>query len=455
MMVVRVILAVCVMACMVAAAPWAEARAAEALPEPQLYGLYTWAANYVRYADDIQKTGIRWVRTGGWDGKATDDAALTAARNGVHLTPSLFLNGLSHSRTMPVDEAVAAFREQARASVLRYGPGGTLWKEHADVKPLPIRYWQIWNEPNIEFLNPGESGLLRTELYAKLLKAATEEIRKADPGAQIIAFNTAGGVPDSGQALKADGMFQKLKYIGWRKFIRDVTELAGTGSYDYIGTHPYTMPRSPEAGGLARGVEMIREWEKEAKLKAKPIWFTEVGFPIEYPNQRQVRDERQQACFTVRLFALAGVHGATQVQVMYVEDIVYGPDNSRRSFGFFIEPGKWREQAKATRVMARLIPDPRKDVRTLSEKVDGVCAFEFKGPGGEPVLMAWNAGEGAVEHEFDGYGGKGATLVDMLGNVSRVEAEGGKVKLKLTEAPVYVLSERNWRQVDVEKLLSE
>ncbi len=454
-MLLRITCAVCVLGSMVVAAPWAEADAAESLPVPQLYGLYSWAANYVRYADDIQKTGIRWVRAGGWeDNKEAEEAALTAARNGVYLTPTLYMKELSHDRTMPVEEAVSTFRENVRASVLRYGPGGTLWKEHPDVKPLPIRYWQIWNEPNIEFLNPGETGLLRTELYAKLLKAATEEIRKADPGAKIIAFNTAGGVPDRGQALKADGMFQKIKYIGWRKFIRDVVELAGPDSYDYIGTHPYTMPSSPEAGGLVGGIEMIREWEKEANLKARPIWFTEVGFPIEYPNQRQVRDERQQACFTVRLYALAGAHGVTQVQVMYVEDIIYGPDNSRRSFGFFVKPGQWREQAKATRVMIKLIPDPRKDVRTLSEKADGVCAFEFKGPGGEPVLMAWNAGEGAVEHQFDGYG-KGAILVDMLGAVSRVEAEGGKVKLKLTEAPVYVLSQQKWQREDVERLLAE
>ena len=60
------------------------------------------------------------------------------------------------------------------------------------------------------------NGMLRTEFYAMLLKAASEEIRRLDPGACIIAFNTAGGTPDRGQALKADGVFQELKYIDWR-----------------------------------------------------------------------------------------------------------------------------------------------------------------------------------------------------------------------------------------------
>ena len=114
---------------------------------------------------------------------------------------------MSHKRTMPVEEAVKVYREKVRAAVERYGPGGSLWKEHQGVRPLPIRYWQIWNEPNIEFLNPGQSGLLRTQVYAKLLKAASEEIRKADPGARNIAFNTAGGVPYHGRGVPPDGVF--------------------------------------------------------------------------------------------------------------------------------------------------------------------------------------------------------------------------------------------------------
>ena len=196
--------------------------AVEPLPEPQLYGLYSWAGNYVRFADDVKKTGIRWLRTGGWNRENGDKAALTAARNATYLTPSLGLRELSHGRTMPIDEAVMRYRQVARDAVRRYGPNGSLWKENPDVRPLPIRYWQIWNEPNIEFLNPGESGLLRTELYARLLKAGSEEIRKLDPGAHVIAFNTAGGCPYAGRGVPPDGMWQKTKYIGWRKFIRDV-----------------------------------------------------------------------------------------------------------------------------------------------------------------------------------------------------------------------------------------
>ena len=419
------------------------ARGEDTMPEPSLYGLYTWADNYVKYADDIEKVGITSVRCGGWSERdRADRAALIAAKKGVILSPSLGLRELSHKRTMPIDEALTKYRDMAREAVARYGPGGTLWKENPDVKPLPIRYWQIWNEPNIEFLNPGDSGLLRTQLYAKLLKAAGEEIRKLDPGAKIVAFNTAGGCPYGGRGVPPDGMWQKLKYIGWRKFIRDVTDLAGPGSFDIIGTHPYTKPKPPE-DRVDKGIAMLGELFKEKKF-TKPIWFTEVGFPLEYPNNQQVRDERQQACFTTRLYAISAAHGVKTVQVMYVTDITYGPDNTRRSFGFFTAPGKWREQATATRVMARLIPDPRKNVKVISEGADGVWAYQFLGAGGADVIMAWTTSDKIVEHEFQLPAGP-ALQRDMLGNVSpvkRAPKKAGTVKVTLSGAPIYLVVSR-------------
>ncbi len=60
-------------------------------------------------------------------------------------------------------------RRKARQNVQRYGPQGTFWKENKDADPnSAIRYWEIWNEPNIEFLTPPDdpNGMLRTEFYA-------------------------------------------------------------------------------------------------------------------------------------------------------------------------------------------------------------------------------------------------------------------------------------------------
>jgi hypothetical protein len=436
---------------------------------PDLYALYCWSDGYLKYSQDVQKVGIRWLRVGdfGAGGEKAEKALLLAAANGVHFVPVLSAPGVGQGKTLEANEAVRRMRDVARQNVLRFGPGGTFWKEHKDADAnSAIHYWEIWNEPNIEFLTPPDdpNGMLRTEFYARLLPAASEEIRKVDPGAGIIAFNTAGGAWETDKALKPDGMFTKLKYIGWRKFIRDTVAITGPNCFDAVGLHPYTMPLSPEKGGVLEGLTKLRELAKEQKFDGKPVWFTEVGYPLEYPRNQQVRDERQQACFTTRLFAQAAAHGVTQVQIMYIEDIVYGPDNTRRSFGFFTAPGQWREQASATRVMKRLIPDPRKDVKIVSDKEKGAYAYQFQGNGKWPVLMAWADGNQperwalpvgapgeARLHLFEA-SGDSLTQVDMQGICSQVKIVGGDVALTLTEEPVYLIAAP---KEDVEKLLKD
>jgi len=216
-----------------------------------------------------------------------------------------------------------------------------------------------------------------------------------------------------------------------------------------VATHPYCEPLSPEAGGVIKGLEMTREVAKELKFDGRPIWFTEVGWPLEYPHNQQVRDERQQACFVARLLVQSAAHGVAHIQFMYIEDIVYSKDNTKRSFGFFTAPGQWRQQATAVQVQIRLLPDPRKDCKILREEENGPFAYQAKGAGGWSIIAAWNSGEKEVEQSFD-VAAKEATLVDMLGRTSSLKIEGGKVKVTLGEAPVYIVPAA---QADVAKVL--
>jgi len=427
---------VCLLACLLGAA---FAPAAEPPPSPRLYALYSWVGEYLQYSADVQKLGVRWIRIGGWrrnDPAQSEEALLLAVRNGVHFVPTLAVPGLGHGKTMGAPEALRLMRKVARDNVKRYGPAGTFWAEHPKVKPQPIRYWEIWNEPNIEFLTPPE-GMLRTELYAKLLVAAAEEIRMLDAGAKIVAFNTAGGTPYRGRGVPPDGMWQKLKYIGWRKFIGDVAGEIGPEPFDIVGIHPYTKPASPEVGGVAQGVKMLRETAGRLGFADKPIWFTEVGFPIIYPRGQQVRDETQQACFTVRLFAIAAAAGVQQVQLMYIADIIYGPDQSKRAFGVFTAPGKWRPQATALEVMIDLLPDPSKGPKSLDAIVGGANACRFTGAKGMPVIMAWSDGPAPIKRQFP-VEGDVCTLVTMMGECSPANVKDGKVEVQLSEAPVYL-----------------
>jgi len=79
--------------------------------------------------------------------------------------------------------------------VRRYGPRGEFWRSRRDLPRMPIRSWQIWNEPNIRVYWP--SGPNPRE-YTKMLQATARYIRKADRGAEIVT----AGIPDSTHGIR-------------------------------------------------------------------------------------------------------------------------------------------------------------------------------------------------------------------------------------------------------------
>src|SRR2546425_664331 len=62
-------------------------------------------------------------------------------------------------QTIPGDDKSApksndAFAQFAAAFAARYGPGGTFWSLHGELPNLPVRTYEIWNEPNGTFWTP-------------------------------------------------------------------------------------------------------------------------------------------------------------------------------------------------------------------------------------------------------------------------------------------------------------
>ena len=62
-------------------------------------------------------------------------------------------------------------------------PGGSFWGEHPELPRLPIRAWQVLNEPNTRGSGPRRRTRRAT---SPLLRAAAAGMRAADPGATIV-----------------------------------------------------------------------------------------------------------------------------------------------------------------------------------------------------------------------------------------------------------------------------
>ena len=175
-----------------------------------------------------------------------DEFVRSASRAGIRVLPVLLgpepgVEPPEAGMRPPRDPA--AFARFAAAVARRYGPGGSFDHE------LPIRSWQIWNEPNIPSF--WATGPDPTE-YAKLLRAAASAIRRVDGKAEIVA----AGLPDSRLGEPAARFLAKV-------LEQDV-------DVDTVAVHPY-------AETPAQVVARVRAVRRTAGADTD-VWVTEVGW---------------------------------------------------------------------------------------------------------------------------------------------------------------------------------
>lgn len=175
----------------------------------------------------------------------------------------------------PRDNAdMAAF---AAALVRRYGPGGAFWRRFPAAHAVPIRDWQIWNEPNLAtFWRPAPDAAA----YVGLLRTIRDAIHAVDPGATVIS----AGLPDS------SGGVDQLTYL------RDLYRGGLHESTDAVAVHAY----APDVAGIVALVSEARRVMRRRGDGAVPLWVTEYGFATGGEASLFTVTEAQQAALLTR-----------------------------------------------------------------------------------------------------------------------------------------------------------
>jgi hypothetical protein len=181
--------------------------------------------------------------------------------------------------TLPVDSARQrrAWAAFVRAAVDRYGTRGTFWQEHGPssgdfVPRIPVRRWQIWNEPNFfYFARPASAGR-----YARLLKVTHPAVRRADPRADIVLGGLFGNPRErSPRAVDAADFLARLYRVrGIRR------------TFDGVALHPYAKD-TPTLRGLT---ERLRSIVVRNHDRRTDLYLTEVGWGSKH-NPRRVAFE--------------------------------------------------------------------------------------------------------------------------------------------------------------------
>jgi hypothetical protein len=177
----------------------------------------------------------------------------------------------------------AAYARFIVAMIHLYGPHGSFWAANPSLPRVPIRMWQIWNEPDFTTYwsqQPFQPG------YVKLLRAVRPAVRAADPGAKIVL----AGLPN----------------FSWR-YLADIYKFKGARKlFDVVAVHPYTATPA----GAVTILKKVRAVMDQHGDRRKPIMATELSWPsakglarTQFENSTTVAGQAKKVSQAVRLMA--------------------------------------------------------------------------------------------------------------------------------------------------------
>lgn len=205
------------------------------------------------------RVAVRWFQLEPEDGRVRldglDALILDAARQRLRVLPTIHTtpgwaakNGLGGEGAVPRDPSTYA--RFVGELVERYGARGSLWREHPEVPKVPVREWEVWNEPAIRGFwdEPNWS-----DGYAKLLRASYPVIKRADPKAVVVA---------AGQANASWQLTDDLYREGVQRY------------FDAVAVHPYTA----NVDRILQILTLVRRTMRQYGDSRKPLLITEMGF---------------------------------------------------------------------------------------------------------------------------------------------------------------------------------
>jgi hypothetical protein len=343
-----------------------------------IYGMYGYEQEFRNLADSVYSIGERWNRV-----NYNSNIAMSCSTSALKKVNPVIQIGDQY-----VFNDTGAFRDTLTRAVQTYGPNGSFWRSHSNLKPLPCMYWQICNEPNgNEYLKP-MSGMTLAKTYYLYLKVANRVLKAYDSRIKIIGMNTAGGMRYTSSTWE----YIDSTEATWWSFIKKVDSLGGLDYIDIIGTHPYGMNwglgrfMGPEEGGLKEGNDSLKAELARYGKTGMPIWYSEIGYAMTYPAMADLT-EQKQSDFMIRHYTMSAADGVINLNQMFITDVDLGDGN--RAFGMWIWSDSLhtfltRQMTKSIRYMISILPDPTK---TFSEKMitaDSVYAYRFGN-----MMVAW------------------------------------------------------------------
>ena len=164
----------------------------------------------------------------------------------------------------------------------RYGPRGAFWTAHTELEPMPIKAYQVWNEPNLPaYWRPSDDAAG----YLRLVRLTRARLRAVDPKARIVL----AGLPDSRLGTPM------LDYVR-----RIYSQPGARTLFDVVALNPY----APDTAGVLDKLNQVRAYMNRRGDRRTPIWITEIGWATGGPRSPFRTSERGQAERMNRMFRI-------------------------------------------------------------------------------------------------------------------------------------------------------
>jgi polysaccharide biosynthesis protein PslG len=308
-----------------------------------------------------------------------------------------------------------ATEDPSRADADKYMPNIQEWRTYVgkvvDRYGGKVKYWQIWNEPNIPtFFKPEPN----TAQYMGLLKNASEVIRNKDGAAKVVL----GGL--SGVDV---GYLQTLKTMDAGRY------------FDVLAVHPYRLDfkSPPESGGLERDLANIEKIAKE--FGGKEVWLTEFGWPT---DSAEGVSEDIQAKYLARTYLIS--LSFSNIKKVFWYDFRDDGNNSNfreDNFGLVERDYTPKKSFLAYKNLINLLEYSEIDKINING-VNGIYDFSFN-KNGATIRAIWKIdGQDAIDIDSQG---KEITIYDILGN--KILSDGGNdisQRVRISESPIFIIS---------------
>jgi hypothetical protein len=232
---------------------------------PRFFGMGDWDGLSEPELETLARAGVGSVRLGmdhtSRDPSFYDGAIADAARHGIEvfalLTNAPVVRGRVRSVPPLRRRARRAWTAWAAALAERYGPEGEFWEENPALPYVPIRAFQVWNEPNLRNHWLGARPSPRS--YMRLLGPTARAIRRAQPRARIVL----AGIPNTRRGIRL------------RRFLGGLYRRRGfRRSFDVAAAHPYGR----DVARVEEEIETYRAVLRRHRDGRRELWISEIGW---------------------------------------------------------------------------------------------------------------------------------------------------------------------------------